>query len=125
VFRFRLKKKSVPQRCFDVVRMSAHGMACWREPPFTDEASFCAQVVGLEVETESNSTYRSLLSHLPGGQVALEEAYSAIDKIMREVMDYVGMWLRYQSLWDLRMDQLYERLGRNLSRWMATLEDIK
>ena len=35
------------------------------------------------------------------------------------------IWLRYQALWDLQPDQLYNRMGSSLDKWMATLEEIK
>jgi len=34
------------------------------------------------------------------------------------------VWLRYQALWDLTPDGLYNRLG-DLQTWMRTLEQIK
>ncbi|KAK3093975.1 hypothetical protein FSP39_022394 [Pinctada imbricata] len=81
--------------------------------------------VGLDVESESESTYRSVLTKLPGGQIVLEDAYSAIQNVMKELSSYVNVWLRYQSLWDLNPDVLYSRLGMKIKIWMATLEEIK
>ncbi len=34
-------------------------------------------------------------------------------------------WLKYQALWDLQPDMLYERLGTDLNKWMKTLVEIK
>ncbi len=34
-------------------------------------------------------------------------------------------WLRYQALWDLQPDTLFEILGTNLNKWMNTLTEIK
>lgn len=53
------------------------------------------------------------------------DAYSAVENVMRKVSDYVGEWIRYQALWDLQPDQLYDRLGSELTQWMQVLVDIK
>ena len=34
-------------------------------------------------------------------------------------------WLRYQALWDLQADMLYDNLGSDLSKWMRTLVEIR
>ncbi|XP_048259760.1 cytoplasmic dynein 1 heavy chain 1-like isoform X2 [Haliotis rufescens] len=81
--------------------------------------------VGLGVESDADSTYRNVLTKLPGGSLILEEAYSAISKVVQDFQGYVNVWLRYQSLWDLNPDVLYGRLGNNLKLWMSTLEEIK
>eukprot|EP00105_Crassostrea_gigas_P045649 XP_019929797.1 PREDICTED: cytoplasmic dynein 1 heavy chain 1 isoform X11 [Crassostrea gigas] len=81
--------------------------------------------VGLDVESESESTYRNVLTKLPSGQLILEDAYSAIQSVMKEFDNYVKVWLRYQSLWDLNPDVLYSRLGLRIKLWMNTLEEIK
>ncbi|XP_059178510.1 cytoplasmic dynein 1 heavy chain 1-like isoform X2 [Physella acuta] len=81
--------------------------------------------VGLQAESEADSTYRNVLTKLPEGPIVLESSYSAIQKTVEEFRKYVNVWLRYQSLWDLNPDVLYNRLGNNLVRWMKALEDIK
>ncbi|XP_041352869.1 LOW QUALITY PROTEIN: cytoplasmic dynein 1 heavy chain 1-like [Gigantopelta aegis] len=81
--------------------------------------------VGLEAESASETAYRNVLTKLPQGSLILEDAYSAIEKIVLEFNNYVTVWLRYQSLWDLNPDVLYGRLGSNLTLWMSTLEEIK
>lgn len=44
----------------------------------------------------TEATYRDVLSHLPQGQKVIEEAYEAVEKVMKNVSDYVNEWLRYQ-----------------------------
>ncbi|KAK7789348.1 hypothetical protein R5R35_002380 [Gryllus longicercus] len=79
--------------------------------------------VGLDRPT--SQTYRNLLTKLPGGFAVLESAYEAIENKMKEVHNYFGEWLQYQSLWDLQSDLLYGRLGEDISLWMKCLNDIK
>nr|CAD7194334.1 unnamed protein product [Timema douglasi] len=79
--------------------------------------------VGLDRPT--SQTYRNLLTKLPGGFNVLESAYDAIDKKIKEISKYVDDWLRYQSLWDLQQDNLYGRLGEDITLWMKCLNDIK
>ncbi|KAK6191509.1 hypothetical protein SNE40_003176 [Patella caerulea] len=83
------------------------------------------KVQGLDVESEADMTYRNVLTKLPTGSSVLEDAYSAISKTVSELKEYVNVWLRYQSLWDLNPDVLYGRMGVNLKLWMNTLEEIK
>ncbi|KAK6731031.1 hypothetical protein RB195_007476 [Necator americanus] len=71
------------------------------------------------------ATYKNVLSHLPNGLGELEKAYTTVDRILREVDEYVNEWLRYQALWDLQAEMLYERLGSDLSKWMKTLVEIR
>ncbi|VDN07087.1 unnamed protein product [Thelazia callipaeda] len=73
----------------------------------------------------TETTYRDVLAHLPQGQKSIEHAYDAVEKVMKEVADYVNEWLRYQALWDLQPDVLYERLGTDVSKWMKTLIEIR
>jgi dynein heavy chain 1 len=66
-----------------------------------------------------------VLTKLPDGQAILEQAYTAVEVVIGRVRDYVSEWLRYQALWDLQPDMLYERLGTNLDKWIKTLVEIK
>jgi dynein heavy chain 1 len=67
----------------------------------------------------------NLLAHLPDGTVSLEAAYSAVENVINQVQTYVEVWLRYQALWDLQADTLYERLGSELTKWRDTLLEIR
>ncbi|XP_025833356.1 dynein heavy chain, cytoplasmic [Agrilus planipennis] len=77
------------------------------------------------VDKPVTETYRNILTKLPEGPGPLENAYSAIDSKIKEVQKYVKEWLNYQSLWDLQADNLYNRLGDDISKWMMCLNDIK
>ena len=82
--------------------------------------------VGLERdENEADHTYRSLLTKLPEGPVVLHGAYGAIEKMVALVENYVQVWLQYQSLWDMDMGMVYNRLADDLEKWMNLLKDIK
>ncbi|XP_003378833.1 dynein heavy chain, cytoplasmic [Trichinella spiralis] len=83
-------------------------------------------VIHVEIERSSALTkYRSLLAKLPHGIKYLEKAYAAIENLKLEVKNYVNEWLRYQALWDLQADTLYDRLNTDLSKWMKTLQELK
>ncbi|VDK17416.1 unnamed protein product [Anisakis simplex] len=77
------------------------------------------------VRDSTDTTYRDVLARLPQGQKILEQAYTAVEKVIKEVAEYVGEWLRYQALWDLQPDLLYERLSNDVSKWMKTLVEIR
>ncbi|XP_074643936.1 cytoplasmic dynein 1 heavy chain 1-like isoform X2 [Tubulanus polymorphus] len=81
--------------------------------------------VGLDVDSDMDATYRNVLTKLPSGQMILEDGYAAVGKLVRNVAEYVGQWFEYQTLWDLQPDTIYNRLGEDLEKWMALLEQIK
>nr|CAD2174297.1 unnamed protein product [Meloidogyne enterolobii] len=71
------------------------------------------------------STYKCVLLKLPKKQQRLFEAYKAIDDVLLKTNDYVKHWTRYQALWDLQQDILFERLGSELTNWMKVILEIK
>jgi dynein heavy chain 1 len=48
----------------------------------------------------------------------LTAAYDAIDEVMNKTNNYVNQWTRYQALWDLQQEILFDRLGTDLNNWM-------
>ena len=70
-------------------------------------------------------TYSSVLSRMPNGTSSLEAAYATIDKIITQVEQYVGEWLRYQALWSLQAEMVYDNLGTDIGRWMKCLVEIR
>nr|XP_024214265.1 dynein heavy chain, cytoplasmic isoform X3 [Halyomorpha halys] len=79
----------------------------------------------LGLERLISQSYRDLLTKLPNGSQALINAYDSIDRKIKDVVNYVDEWLRYQSLWDLQSDTLYCRLGDDITMWMRCLSDVK
>ncbi len=59
------------------------------------------------------------------GEGDLRKAYDTIEERLREVKEYVGIWLQYQALWDMEASSLYIRLGDDLFKWQRLLEEIK
>ena len=55
----------------------------------------------------------------------LQAAYAAIEEKVAKMEEYVQVWLQYQSLWDMDMSMIYNRLGENMEKWMVLLKDIK
>ena len=56
---------------------------------------------------------------------SLQNAYNAVEERVSRMSAYVGEWLRYQSLWDLQADQVFDHLGEDLSRWHQLLLEIR
>ncbi|XP_070577189.1 cytoplasmic dynein 1 heavy chain 1-like [Ptychodera flava] len=82
--------------------------------------------VGLDHhESETETTYRSLLTQLTDGPSALDDSYSAIAETINKVQEYIKVWLQYQSLWDMQPHNIYGRLGENLNNWMQLLVEIR
>jgi dynein heavy chain 1 len=74
------------------------------------------------LETKSR-TFSSVLQQLPPGTLAA--AYGAIEGQLVNVNKYVQTWLQYQSLWDMDMGAIEERLGDELSLWQQLVLEIK
>ncbi|PWW79978.1 hypothetical protein C7212DRAFT_355935 [Tuber magnatum] len=67
-----------------------------------------------------------LFSDLPASCApTLSDAYEAIEQKLAAVGTYVDKWLRFQSLWDLQSEQVYDILGDNLERWLQLLTEIR
>ena len=45
--------------------------------------------------------------------------------LYQEVQDYIGQWLKYQSLWDMDVHELDSRLKNNLSGWLDVLDEMR
>lgn len=80
---------------------------------------------GLSVKDNSTKekTYVSLLTHM--GDSSLEHAYQIIEDKIRQVAEYVDIWLQYQSLWDLESSKVFGILGDDLAKWQQILLEIK
>eukprot|EP01129_Flabellula_baltica_P006002 TRINITY_DN2210_c0_g1_i2.p1 TRINITY_DN2210_c0_g1~~TRINITY_DN2210_c0_g1_i2.p1 ORF type:complete len:4545 (+),score=1094.61 TRINITY_DN2210_c0_g1_i2:1851-13637(+) len=77
----------------------------------------------LKMKNEEADTYRYLLTKLPSG--LLVQSYKHISEKVKEVYDYVQIWLQYQSLWDMDSTEIYGRLGEDLDKWQEILRSMK
>ncbi|KAJ6043663.1 uncharacterized protein N7446_001860 [Penicillium canescens] len=55
----------------------------------------------------------------------LNQVYGVVESRLNEVSEYVDKWLQFQSLWDLRSEQVYDILGDDLSQWLQLLQEIR
>ncbi|KAJ5558498.1 hypothetical protein N7461_002470 [Penicillium sp. DV-2018c] len=55
----------------------------------------------------------------------LNNVYQVVEGRLNDVSEYVDKWLQFQSLWDLRSEQVYEILGDDLSQWLQLLQEIR
>ncbi|CAG8454634.1 4044_t:CDS:10, partial [Ambispora gerdemannii] len=69
------------------------------------------------------TTYSNLLTLVTDN--SLEKAYEMIEHKLKEVAEYVSIWFRFQSLWDLDSSQVYNQLGDNLAKWQQILTEIR
>lgn len=87
---------------------------------------FFFQKVGPDVEDSvSRATYRNLLTILPDGPLVIEHAYQAVENKVAKVEKYVEVWLRYQSLWDMETNLVYNKLENSLEKWIILLRNIR
>ncbi|KAG7269475.1 LOW QUALITY PROTEIN: hypothetical protein CRUP_009988 [Coryphaenoides rupestris] len=78
--------------------------------------------VGVHYElSEEEKFYRNALTRMPDGPAALEEAYNSVEDNVSEVEQYV----KYQCLWDMQAENIYNRLGEDLTKWQALLVQIR
>ncbi|KAI5805001.1 dynein heavy chain, N-terminal region 1-domain-containing protein [Geopyxis carbonaria] len=67
-----------------------------------------------------------LFSELPALCAStLSNAYMAVEQKIATITEYVENWLRFQSLWDLQSEQVYDALGDDLSKWLELLQEIR
>jgi dynein heavy chain 1 len=71
----------------------------------------------------ASQTFSTVLSKLPAG--AVTKAYAAIDEQLGNVEEYVQSWLQYQSLWDMQITAVTDRLENNLELWQQLVLEIK
>ncbi|EFX05210.1 dynein heavy chain [Grosmannia clavigera kw1407] len=50
---------------------------------------------------------------------------TSIETKLGAIGSYVDEWLRFQSLWDLQSEKVYDLLGDQLSRWLQLLQEIR
>jgi dynein heavy chain 1, cytosolic len=55
----------------------------------------------------------------------LQGAYGVIEERVITISDYLAEWLRYQSLWDLQSDKVFELLGEDIQSWHRLLLEIR
>ena len=68
----------------------------------------------------------SRFSYLPSRCAPdLSAVYRTIEDKLCNIIKYVEKWLQFQSLWDLRSEQVYDTLGENLADWLQLLLEIK
>lgn len=61
----------------------------------TDVLYFWCVQVGLDVESELETTYRTLLTKMPQRKSVLEDAYEAIQVTVKEFQEYVEVSMIY------------------------------
>jgi dynein heavy chain 1 len=81
--------------------------------------------VGLDIDEDgTQTTYRLLLTKLPDYDT-VSDAYNSIEDLIKNVEGYCGNWLKYQSLWNLHIDDVNNKMKKNLGGWMLLLSDIR
>uniref|UniRef100_A0AC35TT30 DHC_N1 domain-containing protein n=1 Tax=Rhabditophanes sp. KR3021 TaxID=114890 RepID=A0AC35TT30_9BILA len=71
------------------------------------------------------STYRHVIKKMPKKMSVITAAYKSIEQMINKASVHVSEWMRYQGLWDMQPEVMFERLGTDLSKWMEALLDIK
>jgi dynein heavy chain 1 len=79
-----------------------------------------------EMNLNVDDTEEEVFSDLPAHCAeTISEAYTAIEGKISVISAYVEEWLRFQSLWDLQSESVYNTLGDNLSKWLQLLQEIR
>ncbi len=99
--------------------------------------------INAEIETEDKDlTYNDLFAKFPEeSNASIGTAYDAIEQLLSEAETYFQVnlvfnhirtkvlfsqgWLKYQVLWDLEPNDVFQRLGTNIQSWFECLKDIK
>jgi dynein heavy chain 1, cytosolic len=73
-------------------------------------------------QEQRGSRFTSLPLHCSD---SLQYAYSVVEERVSTISAYLEEWLRYQSIWDLQSDQLFDHIGEDLSRWHQLLIEVR
>ncbi|KAI9891081.1 MAG: Dynein heavy chain, cytoplasmic [Vezdaea aestivalis] len=80
----------------------------------------------MKINTSRSSNAEESFSELPGLCIDnLSKVYEALESKIKDIGTYVDKWLQFQSLWDLRSEQVYDALGDDLSKWLQILLEIR
>ncbi|KPI38240.1 Dynein heavy chain, cytoplasmic [Cyphellophora attinorum] len=71
---------------------------------------------------QTDATFANLVQ---GSVSSLQTAFDAVDSKLGDMSLYLEEWYRYQSLWDLRSDNIAEALGEDLTQWHQLLQEIR
>ncbi|CAG8125108.1 unnamed protein product [Penicillium salamii] len=78
--------------------------------------------IGVQNVRQSEVCFSDLPQHCTD---ELNEVYNVVESRLKGVSEYVDKWLQFQSLWDLRSEQVYDILGDDLSQWLQLLQEIR
>ncbi len=70
-----------------------------------------------------NTTYDAILTRLNRG--TFNGAYSRIQALIDRVDRYINGWLRYQSLWDMNVQDVAKLAGKDVDVWVTLIQDVK
>ena len=80
----------------------------------------------ISIEVEKVHLSESCFANLPQFCTdALNQVYNVVEARLKEVSEYVDLWLQFQSLWDLQSEHVYDILGDDLSQWLQLLQEIR
>ena len=79
----------------------------------------------MQMDINSVSTKRTFTFLLGQCVPELCMVHNTINDKIQDIDTYVGNWLQYQSLWDLRSENVYDMLGDDLARWLQLLHEIR
>jgi dynein heavy chain 1 len=70
-------------------------------------------------------TFRFILTMFLVTDNALEIPFALIETKVQQLKEHVAKWLQFQSLWDLEVEYIFNRLGDPLAHWQQLLTEIK
>ena len=80
----------------------------------------------MKTTTSSSELRKYKFTYLPGRCVnELSAVYLDLETKLHDITNYVQKWLQFQSLWDLKSENVYETLGDDLADWLHLLQEIR
>jgi dynein heavy chain 1 len=74
-------------------------------------------------KSKNTKTYLNLVKNMK--EYDIKDAYTELEKVLKNAQEYFGIWKQYQSLWDLQSAQIYEMLGDDVEKWTQLLNNIR
>lgn len=73
-------------------------------------------------EKRPKSTFLSVTNSIAN---ELLHAYDSLDRLLDEANGYLHDWYKFQALWDVQPERIYDSLGTDLEKWLQIWEEIR
>jgi dynein heavy chain 1 len=74
-------------------------------------------------DKKRDRTYNNLVKQMK--TFSITQAYTELEKVLKQANGYFDIWKQYQALWDLQSAQIYDMLEDDVEKWTQLLNEIR